>query len=90
MSKTVYAALYSDCYHESALGILSIHESKAGALAAVEDHKAREKANYEAEYKSGDVKKDEWIKEHQKAYPWSDKHGTGSQLWEVWELEVKP
>ena len=38
----VYAAMYCPCTYESAFMVLSLHESKDGAVKAVDKHKRKE------------------------------------------------
>jgi hypothetical protein len=79
MSKTVYAAMYSDCTYESALSPISLHESFGGAAAALEKHKAERKADH------ADVYRDD-----EDPPKWSDEKGTFAEHWEVVAFEVKP
>ena len=42
-SSRVFAAMFSSCKYESALGIISLHATKAGAYKAVRKHKMEER-----------------------------------------------
>lgn len=76
----VFAARFCDCTPHSAFGVLSLHQSPETAQAAIDAHRAAEKADWLT-----------WADaEWQKTNPWTDEHGAGSQAWDVFEYEVKP
>lgn len=75
----VYAAQFSPFTAESAMGVLSLHATREGAQAAVEQHRAAEKADYE-----------QWQEEIPDQDPWDDATGDGFMAWGVTEYEVLP
>lgn len=90
MKKIVFAAMYSDCYHESALGVISIHETMSGALDAIGKHKEKMKCEYEDLSPCGDEEIDEIRSEWVNSHPWTDGNGSGHELWEICSFEVNP
>ncbi len=47
----VFAFRHSDCIHESAMGTISLHRTKEGAIKAMKKHKVKEKKEWEEMYK---------------------------------------
>jgi len=42
----IYAAMYNECIHESAYGVLSLHETKKGAEITIAFHKENERKKW--------------------------------------------
>lgn len=85
----VYAAMWTDCIHESALSPLSLHATHSGAVEAIERHKAEMQHQYNHPFDGLD---DDLAREHEKLvkdHPWSDENGDGFNRWEVVAFEVK-
>ena len=76
----VFSARYCSCTHESSMAVLSLHQSPETAQTAVDEHRAEKKVEH---IRLGN-------KRWQKRFPWSDKHGSGSEAWDVQEYEVLP
>jgi hypothetical protein len=47
----VYAFLYNDCIHESSYATMSLHRTPEGAEKAMNEHKEKERLNFENGYK---------------------------------------
>lgn len=76
----VYAARYSDCTAESAMGVLSLHATHEGAHTAMAAHRDQCRAEHE-----------EFLQRNPDIDgQWTDEHGDGFNAWDVKEYEVLP
>jgi len=75
----IYAACYTDCYHEYGPAVFSLHLTREGAEMAIGESKDRSK-----EYHEEMLKYVDWAERD-----WNSYSGGGHEQWCITEMEVK-
>jgi hypothetical protein len=78
----IYAARYTDCYHEYSPSVFSLHKTEEGAKKAI----ARSKLQSQESHKD----QVQWCKENDFGFDtWTEDNGTGFERWAITEMEVE-
>jgi hypothetical protein len=78
----IYAARYTDCYHEYGPAVISLHLSKEGAERAITHSKLQSQESHKDQV--------QWCKENDFGFDtWTEDNGTGFERWAITEMEVE-